>query len=184
MNQNPKHSNQKSENQINMKTLKYIMSIAVLCLATYCGSVNAQDKHNKKGGDQHNHDHGEEVTLGKHKLGDLEVTAAQGHGNVKAGKEGHIVIKLPYKDKGQTQVRVWIGTKDRTLSTVSKAKYAPSHDDYDVHVIAPSPLPKDCKWWIELRKPDGKRIIGSIPLLKDFKKDTSKKEKRNNSFGN
>ena len=154
-----------------MKTMKHILTIAAIGFATTCGIVNAQHKHD--------HDHGEEAPLGKHKLGELEVTAAQGHGNVKPGKEGHIVVKLPYNDKGQTQVRVWIGTKDRTLSTVSKAKYAPSHDDYDAHAMAPSPLPKGCKWWIELRKPDGKKIIGSIPLLKDIKKGkVEKKDKK------
>ena len=149
-----------------MKTLKYILSIAALGFVATTGTLTAQHKHDP--------DHGEEVPLGKHKLGDLTVSAAQAHGAVKAGKEGHIVIKLPYNDKGQTQVRVWIATKDRTLSTVGKAKYAKSHDDYDAHTVAPSPLPEGCKWWIEIRKPDGKKIIGSIPLLKDIKKDSKK----------
>ncbi|MFM2198650.1 MAG: hypothetical protein RLZZ505_2082 [Verrucomicrobiota bacterium] len=108
------------------------------------------------------HDHGDEVELGKFKAGELEIEAAQGHGMVEAGKEGHLIIKLPYKDDGASIVRAWIGTEDRTLSAVGKGEYAPSHDDYDIHATAPSPLPADCKWWIEIEKPDGTKLTGSI----------------------
>jgi hypothetical protein len=120
--------------------------------------------HDGDEGDAHAHAHaeGEEVSLGTFKAADLEIEAAQGHGMVEAGKEGHLVIKLPYKDGGATVVRAWIGSEDRTLSAVGKGEYAPSHDDYDIHAIAPSPLPADAKWWVELEKPDGTKIVGSI----------------------
>ena len=108
------------------------------------------------------HEHGEEVSLGKFKAGEMEIEAAQGHGMVAAGKEGHLIIKLPYKDNGATVVRAWIGTEDRTLSAVGKGEYAPSHDDYDIHAIAPNPLPADVKWWVEVEKPDGTKLVGSI----------------------
>jgi hypothetical protein len=111
---------------------------------------------------EEDHDHGEEVALGKFKAGELEIEAAQGHGMVEAGKEGHLIIKLPYKDDGASVVRAWIGTEDRTLSAVGKGEYAPSHDDYDIHAMAPSPLPSDVKWWIEIEKPDGTKLVGSI----------------------
>ncbi len=111
------------------------------------------------GGDDHAHD---EAPLGKIKIGDLEVKLAQGHGSVEAGKEGHLVVKLPYNDKGQTIVRAWIGTENRLQSVVGKGEYAPSHDDYDVHAVAPSPLPESVMWWIEVEKPDGIRLLGSI----------------------
>lgn len=111
--------------------------------------------------DGHDHAH-DEVDLGTFKAGDLEITAAQGHGLVEAGKEGHLVIKLPYKDDGASVVRAWIGTEDRTLSTVGKGEYAPSHDDYDIHAVAPSPLPENVMWWVEVEKPDGSKLIGSI----------------------
>ena len=76
------------------------------------------------------------------------------------------MVKLPYNDKGATVVRAWIGTEDRTLSLVGKGGYAPSHDDYDVHAIAPDPLPDNVMWWIEIQKPDGTKLVGSIkPLL-------------------
>jgi hypothetical protein len=55
------------------------------------------------------------------------------------------------------------------MSSVGKGQYAPSHDDYDIHAIAPDPLPGDAKWWIEIVKPDGTEAVGSFPLLKDVK---------------
>ena len=106
------------------------------------------------------HAHAEEP-LGSAMLGDLEVELAQGHGAVVAGKEGHLVVKLPYSDAGSTVVRAWIGTEDRTSSYVGKGEYAPDHDDYDLHVTAPDPLPASPMWWIELVKPDGTKIVGS-----------------------
>ncbi len=117
--------------------------------------------------EDHEHD---EVALGEFEIGEYKVKAAQGHGNVEAGKEGHLVITLPYKDDGQTVTRAWIGSKDRTMSAVGKGEYAPSHDDYDIHSVAPDPLPAGATWWLEIEKPDGTKAVGSIPLLKDIAK--------------
>jgi hypothetical protein len=113
----------------------------------------------------HDHAH-DEVSLGSHDIEGIKVEAAQGHGKVDAGKEGHLVIKLPYKDDGETVVRAWIGTEDKTQSAPGKGEYAPSHDDYDIHTVAPSPLPENAAWWLEITKPDGTKATGSIPLLK------------------
>ena len=122
--------------------------------------------HEHQEGDGHGHGGDVEVELGTVAIGDMKVTFAQGHGKVAAAKEGHLVVKLPYNDKGATVVRAWIGTEDRTLSLVGKGGYAPSHDDYDVHAIAPDPLPQNVMWWIEIQKPDGTKLVGSIkPLL-------------------
>lgn len=122
--------------------------------------------HEHDGEMDHDHDHGEEVSLGAVMIGDMEVELAQSHGKVEAGKEGHLVVKLPYNDGGETVVRAWIGTDDRTMSLVGKGEYAPSHDDYDVHAVAPDPLPENVMWWIEIEKPDGTKVVGSAePLL-------------------
>ncbi len=115
-------------------------------------------------GEDHDHAH-DEVSLGTVTIGEMEVELAQGHGKVQAAKEGHLVVKLPYNDNGATVVRAWIGTEDRTLSLVGKGDYAPSHDDYDVHAVAPDPLPENAKWWIEIEKPDGTKVVGSARLL-------------------
>ncbi|RNC81845.1 MAG: hypothetical protein ED559_08695 [Phycisphaera sp.] len=99
-------------------------------------------------------------------LGDMTLELAQGHGVLEAGKESHLVVKLPYNDNGETIVRAWIGTEDRTLSMVGKGQYAPSHDDYDIHTVAPIPLPENTMWWIEIEKPDGTKVVGSTnPII-------------------
>jgi hypothetical protein len=161
-----------------MKTTLMIPVLALSALLTGCGkkeTASAEDhghphpaaaapassRDGNKAEEAHDHSH-DEVSLGKFKAGELEVEAAQGHGVVAAGKEGHLVIKLPYKDNGASVVRAWIGTEDRTLSSVGKGEYAPSHDDYDIHAMAPSPLPADAKWWVEVEKPDGTKLVGSI----------------------
>ncbi len=109
----------------------------------------------------------DEVSLGKVAIGDMRVKLAQGHGAVVAGEEGHLVVKLPYSDNGATLVRAWIGTADRTLSSVGKGEYEPSRDNYDAHATAPDPLPADALWWIEVEKPDGTKVVGSAKLLRD-----------------
>ena len=121
-------------------------------------------------GDHDDHDHGEEAPLGSHEIEGIKVEAAQGHGAVEAGKEGHLILNLPYNDNGETVVRVWIGTADKTLSAPGKGVYAAEHNDYDIHTMAPDPLPADAKWWVEISKPDGTKATGSIPLLKDIAK--------------
>lgn len=134
------------------------------------GAGEATDDHAHGPGDDHAHEgddhaHAEEP-IGTMRVGDLDVELAQGHGGVAAGKESHLVVKLPYTDDGDTIVRAWIGTQDRTLSLVSKGEYAPGHDDYDVHVVAPDPLPEGALWWVEVHRPDGTREVGSAePLL-------------------
>jgi hypothetical protein len=122
--------------------------------------------HEGEMGEGHDHAH-DEVSLGTVKIGEMEVELAQGHGKVEAGKEGHLVVNLPYKDNGATIVRAWIGTDDRTMSLVGKGEYAPSHDDYDIHAVAPDPLPENTMWWIEIEKPDGTRTVGSAKPLVD-----------------
>ena len=114
------------------------------------------------GGEDHAH---AEDSLGTVDIGGLAVEFAQGHGGVVAGKESHLVVKLPYSDSGATIVRAWIGTRDRTRSYVGKGEYAPSHDDYDIHATAPSPLPENSMWWVEIEKPDGTKLLGSVEPL-------------------
>jgi hypothetical protein len=126
--------------------------------------------HPDEGAEAHGHAHSamedyghdEKVALGTFKAGALSIEASQGHGAVQAGKEGHLTLKLPYNDHGATVVRAWIGTEDRTLSAVGKGSYTASDDVYDIHAVAPSPLPENVKWWVSLEKPDGTEIIGSI----------------------
>lgn len=128
---------------------------------------NADGTHTHADGTTHaDHDHvHNEVALGRVLLGEFTAELAQGHGLVEAGDLEHLVVKLSYSDHGETVVRAWIGTEDRTLSEVGKGEYAPSHDDYDIHVNAPDPLPEGAMWWFEVEKPDGTKAIGSIAPL-------------------
>jgi hypothetical protein len=122
-----------------------------------------ETEHADEQGEDHEHD---EVSLGTSSVGGLTIELAQGHGVVVAGGESQLVVKLPYTDKGATTVRGWLGTEDRTLSLVGLGEYAPSHDDYDVHVTAPDPLPQSMLWWFEIERPDGSKLLGSAsPLL-------------------
>jgi hypothetical protein len=135
------------------------------------GGASADDdahghEHEGEMGEDHDHAH-DEVSLGTATIGAMEVELAQGHGKVEAGKESHLVVKLPYNDNGATIVRAWIGTEDRTMSLVGKGEYAPSHDDYDIHAVAPEVLPDNAMWWIEIEKPDGTKVAGSAKPLKD-----------------
>lgn len=155
-----------------MKPTLIIPAFALTALLIGCGEKETNTTgtapseeahgHPHDGEEAHAHEEGEEVSLGTFKAGDMEIEAAQGHGMVEAGKEGHLVIKLPYKDDGATVVRAWIGTEDRTMSAVGKGDYAASHNDYDIHAVAPSPLPADVKWWVEIEKPDGTKTVGSV----------------------
>ena len=112
--------------------------------------------------DGHEHD---EESLGTSSVGDWTIELAQGLGHVVPGAESQLVVKLPYSDQGSTIVRAWLGTEDRTLSFVGLGQYAPSHDDYDVLVTAPDPLPAPLLWWFEIEAPDGSKVLGSVAPL-------------------
>ena len=167
------------------KTVTAFLSILITGFLVACNNANTPNNENSNattsanhndGDHDHDHDHDhehededhdhehDEIALGNHDIGGMQVEAAQGHGNVEPGKEGHLVIKLPYNDNGETTVRTWIGTEDRTLSSVGKGEYAPPHDDYDIHAVAPDPLPDGAKWWVEIEKPDGSKAVGSLPF--------------------
>ncbi|MEM1210234.1 MAG: hypothetical protein AAGI54_13300 [Planctomycetota bacterium] len=156
------------------RTLAVFASLAILSLliagcseSTSDGHAHDDHDHGHDHSHDHGHDHGEEVPLPAATLGDMTVELAQGHGPLKAGAEGHLVVKLPYSDDGATVVRAWISGIDHTLSSVGQGVYAPSHDDYDVTAMAPDPLPEDAMWWIEIEKPDGTKMLGSTkPITK------------------
>ncbi len=168
-----------------MKYQRTILTLAALATLLAACTRSAPDEGTSSNPDTHVHDDGtthtahagdphpkatdhahDEVSLGTVEIGGMQVELAQGHGTVSAGKEGHLVVKLPYSDQGATRVRAWIGTRDSTLSMVGLGEYAASHDDYDIHAMAPAQLPVDALWWIEIEKPDGTTSIGSArPIM-------------------
>ena len=145
--------------------------IVSICLLNGCDKPANQNNTAGNGGDStHTHEdgttHDDHTHDNGHSHNGHGHSHAQGHGAVAGGKEGHLVVKLPYSDNGATIVRAWIGTEDRTQYFVGKGDYAASHDDYDIHAMAPDPLPADAMWWIEIEKPDGTKVVGSAkPML-------------------
>lgn len=129
--------------------------------ADHNGHDHGDGDHDHDGEMHDDHGHANEVALDPMTVGGMTVELAQGHGEIEPGKELHLVVKLPYSDNGATVIRSWLGTEDRFASVVAKAEYAPSHDDYDVHAMAPDPLPENTMWWIEIEKPDGQKLLGS-----------------------
>ncbi|MEM1423900.1 MAG: hypothetical protein AAGH64_07835 [Planctomycetota bacterium] len=110
----------------------------------------------------HGHHHHDEAPIGTAMIGEAEVEVAQSHGDLAPGKMLAIAVKLPDSQGGGVKVRAWVGTEDRSGSEVGEGEYAPSHDDYDVHVRTPDPLPEGAMWWIEVEYPDGRTELGSI----------------------
>lgn len=108
---------------------------------------------------EEDHDH-EEVELGTVFLGPLKAMLAQAHGPLVAGEEAGLIVVLPEEVGAQAVVRAWLGGPERTESFVGRGEYAPSHGDYDVHAMAPDPLPPGVEWWVEVELPDGTRHVG------------------------
>lgn len=117
--------------------------------------------HGHGGHDDHHH-HGDEAPIGTAVIGAVETEVSQSHGDLAPGKVLAIAVKLPDSQEGAVKVRAWVGTEDRSGSEVGEGVYAPSHDDYDIHVTTPDPLPDGAKWWIEVEYPDGRTELGSI----------------------
>ncbi len=126
--------------------------------------------HDGEAGHDHDHEHAgmsgedphDEVPLGTIELDGLTLELAQGHGEIAPGKELHLVVKPTPDDGGASVVRAWLGTEDRLSALVARGTYAASHGDYDLHAVAPDPLPEDVRWWIEVERPDGTVLTGSI----------------------
>jgi hypothetical protein len=121
------------------------------------------DDHQHVEGDSHEDDAHDLQPLGDVELGDMSVQAFQGHGEAAAGKELHLLVKLPDDVSGAT-VRAWIGTDDRYASVVALGTYAQDEQGYSLHATAPDPLPESAAWWIEVELADGTTHVGSVPV--------------------
>lgn len=133
------------------------------------GEGHDHDGHSHEGeehavGDHDDHEHGEQIALGTATVGEIEVEAFQGHGEAAPGKELHLVVKLGESDSGGATVRGWIGTDDRFQSVVALAEYSADEGGYELHAVAPDPLPENASWWIEVEMADGTTHVGSVAM--------------------
>ena len=132
------------------------------------GDDDDHDHEHAEGDDDHDHDHGghshdDEEALGDATIGGMNIAAWQGHGDVAPDKELHIAMTIQDLDPDAT-VRVWIGTDDRFSSIVEKASFNADDNKWMAHAVAPSPLPDDVAWWIEIVTADGTTSLGSMPI--------------------
>lgn len=119
------------------------------------------DTHTHSDGTIHS-DHADEhesIELDMIMIDGMSLELTQNHGPVDAGEEEHLIVKVDGADV--LAVRVWIGTEDRTLSFVGKGEYSATTGVYEVHTMAPDPLPENTMWWIEIEKTDGTNVLGS-----------------------
>ena len=82
------------------------------------GEAHDEPQAGKKTEEAHDHAH-DEVALGKFKAGELEIEAAQGHGNVEAGKEGAQGAAVVAHGAGAEPAVAFGGTGEAVISTLT-----------------------------------------------------------------
>ena len=102
-----------------------------------------------------------EIPLEPVSIDGMDLILTQNHGPVNAGEEEHLIIRITENGDEIEAVRAWIGGEDRSMSYVGKGEYSLLSDAYDIHTIAPDPLPENAMWWIELEKRDGTKVVVS-----------------------
>jgi ABC-type Zn2+ transport system substrate-binding protein/surface adhesin len=129
---------------------------------------DGDDSHDHSSDDAAGHSHGQPSDLGTARTGEYEMHATQ-FGDVAAGGESSIEIHLMTLPEGvralDVTMRIWIGTEAGAESLKSMAAYDADHELFHAHVDAPSPLPSESKWWVEVDAA-GQVLRGSFALPK------------------
>lgn len=115
----------------------------------------------KASGDHGDHGHGEGGALGTATIGAWTVTVS---GEVKAGAEAHLDIKLSGSTSKASAVRFWVGAQDGKGAMKGKAEG--SGPEYHAHVDVPSPIPAGAKLWIEIEDAKGGKSVGGFAITK------------------
>jgi hypothetical protein len=113
----------------------------------------------KAGGDHGDHGHGEGGALGTATIGAWTVTVS---GEVKAGAEAHLDIKLSGSTAKASAVRFWVGAHDGKGAMKGKAEG--TGPEYHAHVDVPNPIPADAKLWIEIDDGKGGKSVGGFAI--------------------
>lgn len=106
---------------------------------------------------------GEVIALGTKKLGAFEVRASRDKGDIAPGRDAPVDVWIDGGvGKGVAAVRFWIGTEDARGSL--KAKAGIEDGKWHTHVEVPSPMPAECKLWVEIEEVGGAKTLGSFEL--------------------
>jgi hypothetical protein len=118
-------------------------------------------KHDDDHADHDHDDHDAVVSLGKLTASGYEVEALSG-GEVKAGNELHVTVKVTGGASKVVAVRVWAGVEDAAGST--KAKADVEEAGWHAHVEVPSPIPAGNKLWVEIENEKHEAVKFSFPF--------------------
>jgi hypothetical protein len=113
------------------------------------------------GGAHDDHGHGEGGAIGTATIGAWTVTVS---GEIKAGSEAHLDIKLAGSSAKPAAVRIWIGSQDGKGAMKQKADG--DGKEYHAHADVPNPIPADAKLWIEIDDGKGGKSVGGIAIKK------------------
>ncbi len=115
----------------------------------------------KAGGDHGDHGHGEGGAIGTATIGAWTVAVS---GEVKAGAEAHLDIRLSGSTARPAAVRVWIGAQDGKGAMKQKADGGGA--EFHAHADVPSPIPEGAQLWVEIDDGKGGKSVGGFPLKK------------------
>lgn len=113
----------------------------------------------KAGGDHGDHGHGEGGAIGTATIGAWTVTVS---GEIKAGAEAHLDIKLSGSTAKASAIRFWVGAQDGKGAMKGKADGA--GPEYHAHVDVPNPIPANAKLWIEIDDGKGSKSVGGLTI--------------------
>ena len=112
----------------------------------------------KAGGD---HGHGEGGAIGTATIGAWTVSVS---GEIKAGSEAHLDIKLSGSPAKPAAVRVWIGSQDGKGAMKHKADG--DGKEYHAHADVPNPIPAGAQLWVEIDDGKGSKSVCGFPISK------------------
>ncbi|MBN8645656.1 MAG: hypothetical protein J0L61_10515, partial [Planctomycetes bacterium] len=112
-------------------------------------------------GDHGDHGHGEGGAIGTATIGAWTVSVS---GEIKAGSEAHLDIKLSGSPAKPAAVRVWIGSQDGKGAMKQKADG--DGKEYHAHADVPNPIPAGAQLWVEIDDGKGSKSVGGFPISK------------------
>lgn len=113
------------------------------------------------GGGHDDHGHGEGGPIGTATIGAWTVAVS---GEVKAGSEAHLDIKLSGSTARPAAVRVWIGSQDGKGAMKQKADG--DGKEYHAHADVPDPIPAGAQLWVEIDDGKGGKAVGGFAIKK------------------